>query len=108
YKSGIVWPEPKPVTPGAEPGAPPSDAVVLFDGKDLSKWKGGEAWIIKDGVATAAKTGINTKDSFGDVQFHIEFATPAEVNPRQTGQGRGNSGVYFLERYEVHILDSWE
>jgi hypothetical protein len=108
YKSGIVWPEPKLVTPGAEPGAPPSDAVVLFDGKDLSKWKGGDAWEIKDGVATARKTGINTKDSFGDVQFHIEFATPAEVNPRQTGQGRGNSGVYFMERYEVQILDSWQ
>src|SRR6476620_1909797 len=104
YKSGIVWPEPKLVTPGAEPGAPPSDAVMLFDGKDLSKWKDGDAWVVKDGVATAAKKGITTKDSFGDVQFHIEFATPEKVTG--SGQGRGNSGVYFMERYEVQILDS--
>ena len=106
YKSGIVWPEPKVVTPGSEPGAPPSDAIVLFDGKDLSKWKGGEAWDIKDGVATAKKNGINTKDGFGDVQFHIEFATPEKVEGK--GQGRGNSGVYFMEKYEVQILDSWQ
>jgi len=106
YKSGIVWPEPKVVTPGAEPGAPPSDAIVLFDGKSLDKWKGGESWKIADGIATASRNGINTKDSFGDVQFHIEFATPEKVEG--SGQGRGNSGVYFMEKYEVQILDSYQ
>ena len=57
YKSGIVWPEPKLVAPGAKDSDPPADAVVLFDGKDLSKWNGGENWPIKDGVATSAKSG---------------------------------------------------
>jgi hypothetical protein len=105
YKSGIVWPEPAVVTPGTDHG-PPSDAVVLFDGKDLSKWTGGENWIIKDGAATAARNGITTKDTFGDVQLHLEFATPAEV--KGSGQGRGNSGVYFMgDKYEVQILDSF-
>ena len=105
YKSGIVWPEPAVVTPGAEPGAPPSDAIVLFDGKDLSKWKGGDRWEITDGYAITRKGDISTKDGFGDVQMHIEFATPDKVEGR--GQGRGNSGVYFMERYEVQILDSF-
>jgi hypothetical protein len=106
YKSGIVWPEPPVVTPGAEPGAPPSDAIVLFDGKDLSKWAGGDRWEIKDGYAITRKGDITTKDSFGDVQLHIEFATPDRIEGK--GQGRGNSGVYFMERYEVQILDSFE
>jgi hypothetical protein len=105
WKSGIVWPEPKVVDPGA-PGGPPSDAVVLFDGKDLSKWNGGEAWEVRDGVATARRQDITTKDSFGDCQLHVEFATPAEV--RGTGQGRGNSGVYLMGKYEVQILDSYQ
>src|SRR5262245_34390619 len=73
YKSGIVWDEPAIVTPGKD-SEPPSDAIVLFDGKDLSKWEGGDKWIIKDGYAIAAKTGINSKESFGDCQLHLEFA----------------------------------
>src|SRR5437660_756663 len=89
WKSGIVWPEPKVVDPGP-PGGPPADAVVLFDGKDLSRWQGGENWKIEDGVAVSQKNGITTKDAFGDCQLHLEFATPAEV------QGRGNSGVYLM------------
>ena len=105
YKSGIVWPEPKVVTPGTDAG-PPSDAVVLFDGKDMSKWKGGENWIVKDGYAISAKNGINSKDSYGDCQLHLEFASPETV--RGSGQGRGNSGVYLMEKYEVQILDSYE
>jgi hypothetical protein len=104
YKSGIVWPEPPVVTPGQDHG-PPSDAVVLFDGKDLSKWAGGEKWTVRDGYAVTAKGDIKTKDSFGDCQLHLEFATPAEVKGR--GQGRGNSGVFFMDRYEVQILDSY-
>jgi hypothetical protein len=105
YKSGIVWPEPAIVTPGKD-SAPPSDAVVLFDGKDLSKWSDGDKWIIKDGYAIAAKTGITTKDSFGDCQLHLEFASPDVV--KGSGQGRGNSGVYLMGKYEVQILDSHE
>lgn len=103
YKSGINWPEPKVVTPGDQGGAP-SDAIVLFDGKDLSAWKNGDKWIVADGVATAAKTGISTKESFGDCQLHIEWATPAKIEGK--GQGRGNSGVYFMGRYELQVLDS--
>jgi hypothetical protein len=105
YKSGIVWPEPPVVTPG-EGTAPPSDGIVLFDGKDLSQWQGGEQWIIADGVATAAKGGITTKQGFADCQLHLEFATPEKVSGE--GQGRGNSGVYLMGTYEVQILDSYE
>lgn len=104
YKSGIVWPEPKLVTPGQKDSDPPADAIVLFDGKDLSKWKDGQNWPIADGVATSAKSGITTKDSFGDCQLHLEFATPEKVEG--SGQGRGNSGVYLMGKYEVQILDS--
>src|SRR5262249_21940915 len=89
YKSGIVWPEPAVVTPGEKPSDPPSDAVVLFDGKDLSKWNGGEKWEVKDGFAVVRATDITTKDSFGpDYQLHVEFATPEKVEG--SGQGRGN------------------
>jgi hypothetical protein len=106
YKSGIVWPEPKVVTPGKTASDPPSDALVLFDGKDLSKWNKGENWEIKDGVATSRRSDISTKDSFGDCQLHLEFATPEKVSG--TGQGRGNSGVYMMTKYEIQILDSYE
>ena len=92
------------------PGPPPADALVLFDGKDLSQWQregGGEAaWQVADGVATVNKTGsIATKRSFGDCQLHLEWATPALVSGE--GQGRGNSGVIFQGRYELQILDSY-
>jgi hypothetical protein len=93
------------------PGPPPADAIVLFDGTDLSQWqseRGGKAaWEVKDGVATVNKTGnIATKQSFGDCQLHIEWATPAEVSGE--GQGRGNSGVILQGRYELQILDSYQ
>lgn len=104
YKSGIIWPEPKVVEPGQPEGAP-ADAVRLFDGKDLSQWEGGENWVVADGVATADKVSISTKQGFGDCQLHLEFATPEKVEG--SGQGRGNSGVYLMDRYEVQILDSF-
>ena len=104
YKSGIIWPEPAVIDPGP-PGGPPSDAIVLFDGKSLDAWDGGDKWIIEDGVATAAKGEIKSKQKFGDCQLHVEFATPAEV--KGEGQGRGNSGIYLMNRYEVQILDSF-
>jgi len=103
YKSGIEWPEPRLVDPG-QPGGAPADAVVLFGGKDLSAWEEGDKWIVRDGIAIANKTNIHTKQSFGDCQLHIEWASPAKVEGN--GQGRGNSGVFFMDRYEVQILDS--
>jgi hypothetical protein len=104
WKSGIVWPEPKVVDPGP-PGGPPGDADVLFDGKHLALWTGAQ-WDIADGAMTAAGGPIRTKDSYGDCQLHLEFATPAEVTG--TGQGRGNSGVFLMGKYEVQILDSYD
>jgi Domain of Unknown Function (DUF1080) len=106
--------EPAVVTPGATPGAPPSDAIVLFDGKDLSKWAsqaaaGGPApWVVADGVATVkpGSGGIQTKQAFGSCQLHIEFATPSVVEG--SSQGRGNSGVFLMNNYELQILDSYQ
>jgi hypothetical protein len=93
-----------------DPGPPPSDAIVLFDGKDLSKWqgeKGEPRWKLVNGLMEVNGTGsILTKDEFGDCQLHIEWATPAEV--KGNSQGRGNSGVYFQGRYEIQVLDSYK
>lgn len=106
--------EPALVTPGQQ-NSPPSDAVVLFDGKDLSRWQGsggGEAkWKLipspDGGVMEVNGTGsIRTKEEFGDVQLHVEWAAPIEV--KGEGQGRGNSGVYLQGRYEIQVLDSWQ
>ncbi len=107
YKSGIVWPEPKVITPGATAADPPSDAVVLFDGKDTSKWREANGWELKDGYGLIkSRSGVNTKEAFGDCQVHVEFATPEKVTG--SGQGRGNSGVYLMGKYEVQILDSYD
>ncbi len=102
--------------PSAVPGRPPSDAVVLFDGKDLSKWRtvdGKEpGWILKDGVLEVPPPGapnggdIMTRDLFGDCQFHVEWAAPDP--PRGDIMNRGNSGVYFFGLYEIQIFDSYQ
>lgn len=105
YVSGKVWSEPKVIDPGCATKAP-SDAVVLFDGKGLSQWVDGEKWIVKDGAATSHGGGIRTKQGFGSCQLHLEFATPEKVEGH--GQGRGNSGVYFMNAYELQILDSYD
>jgi hypothetical protein len=106
YLSGIKWEEPPVVAPGKTEADPPSDAIVLFDGKDLSAWENGENWIVKDGVAIIGKGDIRTKQSFGDCQLHIEWSAPDP--PKGTGQGRGNSGVFLMDRYEVQVLDSYK
>ncbi|MEW4527815.1 family 16 glycoside hydrolase [Maioricimonas sp. JC845] len=104
WKSGLDWPEPVVVDPGPV-GGPPSDAIVLFDGTDLSQWKGGENWTLEDGYGICGGT-ITSKQAFGDCQLHVEFASPSEVE--SSGQGRGNSGIYLMGRYELQILDSYE
>jgi len=94
------------------PGRPPSDAIVLFDGKDLSKWqrKDGTAapWKVENGYfEVAPKSGyIYTRDAFGDCQLHVEFAEPSPA--KGTDQDRGNSGVFLHGVYEVQVLDSYE
>ncbi len=114
-------PQPTVVKPGTfstqkKPGKAPSDAVVLFDGTDLSKWRAGNGnasgWKVEDGAMVVPPKGtenggdIWTKQEFGDCQLHIEWATPAE--PKGESQARGNSGVFFFGVYELQVLDSYE
>ncbi|QDV68323.1 hypothetical protein Poly24_20320 [Rosistilla carotiformis] len=105
YLNGIQWKAPAVVTPG-ENNQPPSDAVVLFDGTDLSAWKGTDNWKIVDGAAVSGKGDIRTKEAFGDCQLHIEWSAPTPASG--SGQGRGNSGLFFMNTYELQILDSFE
>jgi hypothetical protein len=109
-------PQPKVVTPGAfssveQPGKPPSDAVVLFDGSDLSKWESTKQgkpveWLVKDGYMQTTATGdLRTKDQFGDCQLHVEWAAPTEV--KGDSQGRGNSGIFLMGRVEIQVLDCY-
>jgi Domain of Unknown Function (DUF1080) len=109
-------PHPPVVTPAAVPGGAPSDAIVLFDGKDLSKWEqqgqGGHMvdprWKVGDGYfEVAPHTGnLLTKERFGDCQLHVEWSSPTEV--RGNSQGRGNSGVLLMNLYEIQVLDAWD
>lgn len=106
-------PQPPVVTPGStfsESAAPPSDAIVLFDGKDLSHWRdknGNPApWVIQDGAMITTKTDIVTTNEFGDIQLHLEFREPMPA--KGSGQGRGNSGVFFMGRYEIQVLDCFD
>ncbi|GHN00697.1 hypothetical protein WSM22_21860 [Cytophagales bacterium WSM2-2] len=108
-----VWDlAPMVVTPGKNVGDAPSDAILLFVGTDLTEWTNSSgavaAWDVKDGAMTVAKGagGIKTKRTFGDIQLHIEWRAPAEV--KGDGQGRGNSGIFFHEQYELQVLDSYE
>ncbi len=104
-------PQPVVVTPG-DGTVPPSDAVVLFDGSDLSQWEsldGGAAkWTVTDGwMVVVPKTGnIRTKQEFGSIQLHVEFASPTDV--KGEGQGRGNSGVFLMGLYEIQVLDNYD
>ncbi len=108
-----VWDlKPNKITAGVNPGEAPSDAIILFDGRDLSKWStvaGADAkWEVKDGAFTVTKGlgDIKTKQTFGDMQLHIEWRTPSVIVG--DGQGRGNSGIFLAERYELQVLDSYE
>ena len=103
------------VTPGNEPGAPPSDYVVLFEGSEKyleENWvstKGEESkWKVVDGAMESVRGAgyVQTKEKFGSCQLHIEWASPATV--KGNGQGRGNSGVFLMGNYEVQVLDSYE
>jgi hypothetical protein len=125
---GLPWhvhdpnrPHPPVVTPAAAMGGAPSDAIVLFDGRDLSQWqdhastisKAGDSgappkWRVADGYVEAVpRTGdIATKEKFGDIQLHVEWASPNP--PKGNSQARGNSGILLMGRYEVQVLDAWE
>ena len=121
YRVGdMSRPRPPVVVPGTastaqQPGQPPSDAMVLFDGKDLSQWEtrargrtNAAGWKVENGyMEIVPKSGsIQTKQRFGDGQYHIEWATPAEV--KGNGQGRGNSGFMLPGFGELQVLDSYQ
>jgi lysophospholipase L1-like esterase len=109
WRMAIEWPRPKVVDPGpaAERPAPiPADAVVLFDGHDMSAWQNGDDWKVADGVVTVGKGQIVSKQGFGDCQVHVEFRLPSPATGK--GQGRGNSGVFLMGKYEIQVLDSFE
>ena len=106
-------PQPPIVSTQGSPATPPSDAIALFDGTDASAWvnshDGGPCgWRIADGaMETATGVGdIQTKRAFGDCQLHIEWATPTVIEGE--GQGRGNSGVFLMGKYEVQVLDGYD
>ncbi len=115
-----VWePVPAVVTPGATCAAPPSDAVVLFDGSNQDEWvsirdKSAAQWVVADGILTVDKSkgGIETKRSFKDYQLHIEWRIPANITG--SGQARGNSGVFLAstgpgdDGYELQVLDPYQ
>lgn len=105
YLNGTVWPEPAIVTPG-EGNGPPSDAIVLFDGKNFDAWDNAKGWKADADGGFTARGAIQTKQGFGDCQLHVEFASPKEV--KGSGQGRGNNGIGFMgARYEIQVLDSY-
>ncbi|MGH8298341.1 MAG: 3-keto-disaccharide hydrolase [Steroidobacteraceae bacterium] len=120
-KDTEVWaPVPPVVTPGATAGAPPSDAIVLFDGKNLNQWVSAQGhsparWFVRDGVMVVNKApgvgNIETRRKFRDYQLHIEWRIPADITG--SGQFRGNSGVFLASTgpgdagYELQVLDSY-
>lgn len=117
----IDRPQPDVVAPAASTGGAPSDAIVLFDGTDLSSWTGtrqdnpkkkkynpqGEAlWKVENGYMECTPTGdLHTRKAFGDCQLHVEWRT--EVPPKGDSQSRGNSGVFLMGKYEIQVLDCY-
>lgn len=108
----LAWAQSEPQPRVVDPGPPPSDAVVLFNGKDTSAWQtaaGKPIGCKVEGEALACKTGVGdilTKRHFGDAQIHVEFRIP--YMPEQHSQLRGNSGVHLMGRYELQVLDSYQ
>ena len=107
-----IWqPEPKVITPGKTPQDPPSDAIVLFNGKDFSQWEslngGAVKWKLNEDfmMVDSGSGNIRTKQSFGDCQLHVEWRTPSVV--KGTSQGRGNSGIFLMGLYELQVLDNY-
>lgn len=106
-------PHPTVVTPAAQPGGAPSDAVILFDGASLDAWQAQQTpWTVADGAVTSrpragggGENALISKQSFGDVQLHLEFRSPNP--PEKSSQDRGNSGIWFMQRYEIQILDGY-
>jgi hypothetical protein len=111
-------PQPLLVTPGSfstqdQPGKPPSDAVILFDGTDLSKWEADEGegvttkWVVRNGAMECVPGSgfIRTKEKFGDCQLHVEWAAPTKVEGES--QGRGNSGIFLMGLVEIQVLDNY-
>ena len=112
-------PHPHVITPSSQPGGPPSDAVVLFDGKDLSQWQaqsgaithtgksGPPEWKVENGYFEIVPhtSDLVTKESFGDCQLHLEWQIPTDITGKS--QARGNSGVILMSRYEVQVLDAY-
>lgn len=99
------------VAPGQTPQDAPSDAIVLFDGKNLSAWSsanGSDAkWKVADSYMEVTKTGdIQTRQAFGSCQLHIEWRTPDQV--KGDSQGRGNSGIFLMSKYELQVLDTYD
>jgi hypothetical protein len=102
-------PRPAIVTPGARAGDAPSDATVLFDGTNLTSWTPTkQSWRVENGYFEVIPNSgdLKTKETFGDVQLHVEWAAPAQV--RGDSQNRGNSGIFLQGRYEVQVLDSFD
>ena len=100
-------PAPKRVDPG-KPGPPapvPADAIVLFDGKDMSKWQGGEGWSVADGCLVSGNGEFATKESFGSAQIHVEWMAPAGFEG--PWYNRGNNGVFLMGLFEIQVFDSF-
>lgn len=101
---------PHPAQVAVEPAAAPSDAIVLFNGRDLSQWtfKNSRSWKIDGGVLEVVPGAgdMTSKEKFGDLQLHLEFAAP--VPARNTSQNRGNSGIFLQGLYEIQVLDDWD
>ncbi|OBU69889.1 large, multifunctional secreted protein [Stenotrophomonas maltophilia] len=110
-KQTEVW-TPVPAVVAAPAGRAPSDAIVLFDGKDVSAWEGEQGgrvpWKVADGAMTVVpgSKGIRTRQRFCDIQLHVEWRTPTETKGFD-GQNRGNSGIFLQELYELQVLDSY-